>query len=94
VRQDGSDCRHIEILLSVYVLGGLRGYQVDRVRAHLARCRRCQGEYEELAQVPALLALITGEQAAAATLADQTGTLDERSRAPAKQERGPDDGTE
>ena len=55
------------ILLGVYVLGGLRGRQKSPVRTHLGRCTRCRGEYEELADVPALLDLITREEAAAGT---------------------------
>jgi predicted anti-sigma-YlaC factor YlaD len=51
-------CRQIRALLGVYVLGGLRGQQETRVRAHLASCGRCRAEYEELAEVPAFLDLI------------------------------------
>lgn len=59
-------CRQIRILLGVYVLGGLRGYQQTQVTIHLAGCARCRAEYEELAEVPALLDMISGEEAAAA----------------------------
>ena len=51
------------MLLGVYVLGGLRGRQEAKVRAHLLYCARCWAEYEELAEVPALLDLISGEEA-------------------------------
>jgi anti-sigma factor RsiW len=59
-------CRHIRVLLGVYVLGGLRGQQEARVSAHLAGCDRCRAEYEELAEVPAFLDLIRDEDAARA----------------------------
>ncbi len=66
------------MLLGVYVLGGLRGHQEVRVRAHLTRCARCRAEYEELAEVPALLDMITGEEAAEAEEpAEQAGALDD-----------------
>lgn len=96
MRQDGSGCRDIKILLGVYVLGGLRGHQETRVRTHLARCARCRSEYEELADVPALLDMITGEEAAAAArLSDQAGPLDVKTGEPAEQKAGaPVDGTE
>jgi hypothetical protein len=54
------------MLLGVYVLGGLRGRQEARVRTHLLRCTRCRADYEELAEVPALLDLINSEEAASA----------------------------
>jgi anti-sigma factor RsiW len=57
-------CRQVTMLLGVYILGGLRGHQETRVRAHLSYCARCRAEYEELAEVPALLDLITAEEAA------------------------------
>jgi predicted anti-sigma-YlaC factor YlaD len=60
----GTACRQIRRLLGVYVLGGLRGAQEAQVTAHLGGCARCRAEYEELAEVPALLDLITAEEAA------------------------------
>lgn len=66
MRSNGPGCNHVQILLGVYVLGGLRGHQETRVRTHLARCARCRAEYEELAEVPALLDMITSEDAAEA----------------------------
>jgi len=61
-----SACRHVRILLGVFVLGGLRGQEESMVRAHVAGCARCQAECGELAEVPALLDLLTPEQAAQA----------------------------
>jgi Putative zinc-finger len=96
VRQDASGCRDITILLGVYVLGGLRGHQETRVRTHLARCARCRGEYEELAEVPALLDMLTSEEAvAAARLSDQAGALGGKTGEPTDDKAGtPADVTE
>jgi hypothetical protein len=69
--------RHLTVLMGVYVLGGLRGRQEDRVRAHLTRCPRCWAEYEDLAEVPLLLNMITAEEAAdAAGLTQQVYAKD------------------
>jgi predicted anti-sigma-YlaC factor YlaD len=59
-------CKRVRMLLAVFVLGGLQDQQEVLVRTHLAGCARCQAEYEELAEVPALLDLITAEEAAGA----------------------------
>jgi hypothetical protein len=56
--------RHVTALVGVYVLGGLRGRQEARVRAHLTRCAPCRAEYEDLAELPVLLGMITAEEAA------------------------------
>lgn len=64
MRRSGPVCGQIATLLGVYVLGGLRGRQEIQVRTHLSGCARCRAEYEELAAVPALLDLITTEEAA------------------------------
>jgi predicted anti-sigma-YlaC factor YlaD len=58
-------CERVRFLLGVFVLGGLRGQQDYLVRTHLAGCVRCRAEYEELAEVPAFLDLLTPEEAAA-----------------------------
>jgi anti-sigma factor RsiW len=72
-------CGQVTMLLGAYILGGLRGRQETRVRAHLSRCARCRAEYEELAEVPALLDLITAEEAAeAAGPPGQAPAIDER----------------
>jgi len=84
MRPTGPTCKHVKTLLGVYVLGGLRGHQETRVTTHLARCARCRAEYEELAEVPALLDMITGEEAAeAGRLADVPGGGEERPAAQA-----------
>ena len=64
MRKKGVGGRHVSALLGVHVLGGLRGHQEHRVRAHLARCARCRAEYEDLAEVSVLLSMITAEEAA------------------------------
>jgi predicted anti-sigma-YlaC factor YlaD len=63
MRPGGTVCKQIRMLLGVYVLGGLRGHQQTQVTAHLAGCARCRAEYDELAEVPALLDLLTAEEA-------------------------------
>ncbi|HEV2372161.1 MAG TPA: zf-HC2 domain-containing protein [Streptosporangiaceae bacterium] len=64
VRGEQPPGKHVSMLLGVYVLGGLRGDEEVRVTNHLARCGRCQAEYEELAEVPPLLDLVAREEAA------------------------------
>jgi Putative zinc-finger len=61
-----SACKRFRIMLGVFVLGGLRGQEESMVRTHLAGCARCQAECDELAEVPALLDLLTPEEAAQA----------------------------
>ena len=57
-------CQQVADLLGAFVLGGLRGREESLVRTHLTDCERCQAEHDELAEVPALLGLLTPEQAA------------------------------
>lgn len=64
MRRSEPVCGQVATLLGVYVLGGLRGRQETQVRTHLTGCSRCRAEYDELAEVPALLDLITAEEAA------------------------------
>jgi predicted anti-sigma-YlaC factor YlaD len=64
MRMKGLGGRHVTFLLGVYVLGGLRGPEEARVREHLTRCARCRAEYEDLAEVPVLLNMITADEAA------------------------------
>ena len=59
-------CSRVSALLGVFVLGGLRGQQECLVMTHLAGCTRCRAEYEEIAEVPALLDMLTEEEAAGA----------------------------
>jgi predicted anti-sigma-YlaC factor YlaD len=72
--QSSPACGRLRILLGAFVLGGLRGREEALVKAHLAGCAQCRAEYQELAEVPALLDLITAEKAAdAGELPDQEG---------------------
>jgi predicted anti-sigma-YlaC factor YlaD len=64
MRKKGLGGRHATVLLGAYVLGGLRGREEARVRTHLTRCAPCRAEYEDLAEIPALLGMITAEDAA------------------------------
>jgi predicted anti-sigma-YlaC factor YlaD len=89
----GAPCRHIKILLGVYVLGGLRGHQETQVSEHLARCAQCRAEYQELAEVPALLDMITGEEAARTqSLPDQAAALEGAAEPAAPEAAAPDAG--
>lgn len=54
---------HVQLLLGAYVLGGLSPADEAAVEAHLARCARCQAEYDELACVPSWLDLLKAEGA-------------------------------
>lgn len=86
MRRTGRTCGQVKILLGVYVLGGLRGSQETRVTTHLAGCARCRAEYEELAEVPALLDMLTGEEAAGAgELPSQAEGSGESAEGPATQ---------
>jgi anti-sigma factor RsiW len=86
MRRSGPVCRQVANLLGVYVLGGLRGQQNARVTAHLSACARCRAEYEELAEVPALLDLITAEEAAGADRpAGQAPVAHEKAEKPTEQ---------
>jgi anti-sigma factor RsiW len=83
MRRNGPACGQVTILLGVYILGGLRGHQEARVRAHLSGCARCQAEYAELAEVPALLDLVTADEAAeAAGLPGPASVADEPAARP------------
>jgi anti-sigma factor RsiW len=79
-------CRRITILLGAYVLGGLRDHQEAQVKTHLSWCSRCSAEYEELAVVPALLDMISGEEAGGAVDEDEAGgAVDESAQLPVAQ---------
>lgn len=62
------DCAHVRIALGVYVLGAIDPAERALVDAHLATCEACQAELDDLADLPALLAMIPAEEAL--TLAD------------------------
>ena len=86
MRRSAPVCQQVANLLGVYVLGGLRGQQEARVRAHLSSCARCRAEHEELAEVPLLLDLITAEEAAEAERPPgQAPVVDEKVEKPTEQ---------
>jgi hypothetical protein len=95
MRHTGRACRDVKILLGVYVLGGLRGSQESGVRTHLADCARCRAEYEELTEVPALLDMLTSEEAAGAgKLPGLAGGPGESAEEPTTPADAPQDGAE
>ncbi|KUN09465.1 hypothetical protein AQI95_05515 [Streptomyces yokosukanensis] len=57
----------LRMALGGYVLGGLSPAETEQVRAHLATCDACRAEYEQLAGLPALLAMVTPAEAAGRT---------------------------
>jgi hypothetical protein len=88
-------CRRITILLGAYVLGGLRDHQEAQVKTHLSWCSRCSAEYEELAVVPALLDMISGEEAGAVVDEEEVGdAVGESADLPVAQAVGDGDGTD
>jgi hypothetical protein len=50
---------HVQLQLGLYVLGGLSPDEHVAVGEHLARCAVCRAESMELAEIPALLSLLT-----------------------------------
>ncbi len=59
----GGGTGHVQMLLGVYLLGGLSEHEEYSVRAHLRRCAKCRAEYDELAEVLPLLDLLAAEEA-------------------------------
>jgi len=53
------------MLLGAYILGGLSDHEEFSVCAHLGRCQRCRLEYDDLANLPAVLDLFAEEFEAA-----------------------------
>ena len=64
------DCAETRISLGVYVLGAIEPAERALVDAHLATCRECRDELAGLAGLPALLARVATEEAAALGAAD------------------------
>jgi hypothetical protein len=64
MRKADKNSAHVRLLLGVYVLGGLSEHEEYSVRMHLSRCAPCRAEYDELADVPALLDLLAEDKAA------------------------------
>ncbi|GHE12581.1 anti-sigma factor family protein [Streptomyces alanosinicus] len=58
----------LRMALGGYVLGALSPAETEQVRAHLATCDACRAEYEQLAGLPALLAMVTAAEAAGRTV--------------------------
>jgi hypothetical protein len=57
------DCDQARISLGVYVLGAIDPAERAMVDAHLANCEACRAELDELAGLPALLAMVSTEEA-------------------------------
>jgi negative regulator of sigma E activity len=64
----GMDCRKIEPLLSPYLDGELMQHEAAEVKAHLARCARCNQDYHLMVQISGAL-----QQAAAMEVPVPTG---------------------
>ena len=59
------ECAEARISLGVYVLGAIDPAERALVESHLANCRECRDELAGLAALPALLARVSAEEAAA-----------------------------
>lgn len=57
-------CERIRLSLGVHALGALDPEERAEVEAHLAECKACRAEYEELAALPALLAKVSPDDIA------------------------------
>jgi hypothetical protein len=64
------DCPEARVSLGVYVLGAIDPAERALVEAHLATCRDCRDELAGLAALPALLARVSAEEAAALAAGD------------------------
>jgi hypothetical protein len=64
------DCSEARLSLGVYVLGAIDPAERALVDSHLARCRDCRDELAGLAGLPALLARVSTEEAAALAAGD------------------------
>jgi Putative zinc-finger len=64
------ECPEARVSLGVYVLGAIDPAERALVEAHLATCRDCRDELAGLAALPALLARVTAEEAAALAAGD------------------------
>jgi Putative zinc-finger len=56
-------CADTRTALGAYVLGALDLDEHQAMRDHLAHCAQCREEYDQLAGIPSLLAMVTPEQA-------------------------------
>jgi hypothetical protein len=57
------NCEQARISLGVYVLGAIDPAERAMVDAHLETCQECRDELDELAGLPALLAMVSTEEA-------------------------------
>ncbi|WP_225096943.1 anti-sigma factor [Streptomyces sp. CoH27] len=79
----------LRMALGAYVLGALSPAETEQVRAHLETCDACRAEYEQLAGLPALLAMVTATEAAGrAVPADNEDLADGLVRRAAESARG------
>ncbi|OIJ91810.1 hypothetical protein BIV25_28640 [Streptomyces sp. MUSC 14] len=58
----------VRMALGGYVLEALSPAEMEQVHAHLATCDACRAEHEQLAGLPALLAMVTADEAAGRTV--------------------------
>ncbi|WP_369394460.1 anti-sigma factor [Streptomyces sp. CG1] len=58
----------VRMALGGYVLGALSPAEMEQVRVHLATCDACRAEHEQLAGLPALLAMVSAAEAAGQTV--------------------------
>ena len=63
-------------LLGAYLLGGLQPDEAAAFERHLAECRDCRAELDQLASLPALLDAVPVPDAIALTAAVRAGALD------------------
>jgi hypothetical protein len=64
------DCSQARLSLGVYVLGAIDRAERVQVESHLAGCRACRDELAGLAELPALLARVSPEEAIALAASD------------------------
>jgi anti-sigma factor RsiW len=76
------DCSEARLSLGVYVLGAIDPAERAMVDSHLARCRDCRDELAGLAGLPALLARVSPEEAAALAASDPRPAWEEEGLEP------------
>jgi anti-sigma factor RsiW len=83
-------CRDIRPELGGYVLGALESDEAAAVRQHIDRCAKCANEHASLMELPDLLDLAQGIDAAAGPApAVEERVLDSVARAPRARRRRP-----
>ncbi len=68
-------CEQARLDLGVYVVGALPAEEAGALWTHLYQCPACRAEYEALAGLPALLSLLTEEEAVRGPVRDTTGAV-------------------